>query len=156
MWRVLPSVRGRTSSYAQMERPCNCPPCNPNHSSTAWRPPPPFSHLTSGHLGGRRRAFETHMHLLCACMRACVMYGGGGGGGDGVLMLWRRRLDNAAGSGVHLTPGGLELDEQVLQFGSAVNLRASASVLFPRQLPLEEGEPPLRLQLHRLSLRSIW
>ncbi|GLI67803.1 hypothetical protein VaNZ11_012091 [Volvox africanus] len=66
------------------------------------------------------------------------------------------RLDNAAGSGVHLTPGGLELDEQVLQFGRAVNLRASASVLFPRQLPLEEGEPPLRLQLHRLSLRSIW
>ncbi|GLC46519.1 hypothetical protein PLESTF_000956800 [Pleodorina starrii] len=66
------------------------------------------------------------------------------------------RLDSAAGSGVHLTPGGLEFDEQVVQFGRAVSLRASASLAFPRQLPLEQGEPPLRLQLHRLSLRSIW
>ncbi|PNW86602.1 hypothetical protein CHLRE_02g093350v5 [Chlamydomonas reinhardtii] len=66
------------------------------------------------------------------------------------------RLDNAAGSGVHLTPGGLEFDEKVLRFGDAVSVRASAGVCFPRQLPLQDDEPPLRLQVHRLSLKSIW
>ncbi|KAG2425631.1 hypothetical protein HYH02_015003 [Chlamydomonas schloesseri] len=66
------------------------------------------------------------------------------------------RLDNAAGSGVHLTPGGLEFDEKVLRFGDAVSVRASAAVCFPRQLPLQDDEPPLRLQVHRLSLKSIW
>ncbi|KXZ43100.1 hypothetical protein GPECTOR_102g53 [Gonium pectorale] len=67
------------------------------------------------------------------------------------------RLDSAAGSGVHLTPGGLEFDEQVLRFGTAVSLRASAGVSFPRQLPWSEDDgPPFKVQVHRLSLKSIW
>ncbi|KAG2500554.1 hypothetical protein HYH03_001326 [Edaphochlamys debaryana] len=66
------------------------------------------------------------------------------------------RLDNAAGSGVHLTASGLEFDEQVVRFGSNVSMRASAALNFPRQLPLQEGEPPFELRVHRLSLKSIW
>ncbi|PNH07672.1 hypothetical protein TSOC_005828 [Tetrabaena socialis] len=66
-------------------------------------------------------------------------------------------LDNAAGSGIHLTPGGIEFDEQVLRFGTAVTMRASAGLAFPRQLPIAEGDPhPLKLEVHRLSLKSIW
>lgn len=49
---------------------------------------------------------------------------------------------------------------QVLRFGSAVTLRASAGLTFPRQLPIDwdaEGEAaPFGLRVHRLSLKSVW
>ena len=67
-----------------------------------------------------------------------------------------RRLDNCVGTGVHVTPAGIEFDEQVVALGPNVALRGAAGIQFPRQLPVEEGRNPLNLNVSRLGLKSRW
>ncbi|BBM98212.1 hypothetical protein MPTK1_1g11750 [Marchantia polymorpha subsp. ruderalis] len=62
---------------------------------------------------------------------------------------------NPLGTGVHLTPGGLEFDEHLIRLGEHTKLRLAASVDFPRKFPLEEGEQPVRLRVHRLGLKTL-
>lgn len=63
-------------------------------------------------------------------------------------------LYNPLGTGFHLSPGGLEFDEHVVNIGRNTKLRVAASIDFPRQLPLEEGEQPIRVCINRLGIKS--
>ncbi|KAJ7534089.1 hypothetical protein O6H91_13G079100 [Diphasiastrum complanatum] len=63
-------------------------------------------------------------------------------------------LFNPLGTGFHLTPGGLEFDEHVVQIGKYTRLRVAAAVEFPRQFPVEKGENPLRIEVRRLGLKT--
>lgn len=67
-----------------------------------------------------------------------------------------RRLESQPGSGWHLTPSGLEFDEQLLRFGSNVTMRASAGLVFPRSLPIDPDNDDFGLKVHRLSIKSLW
>jgi len=51
------------------------------------------------------------------------------------------RLDNKAGSGIHVGPSGVEFDERVLA---------------PRQLPVVEGQQLFNWDIHRLGLKTRW
>lgn len=62
---------------------------------------------------------------------------------------------NPLGSGFHLTPGGVEFDEHLIQLGEHTKLRFAATLDFPRKLPLEEGEQPIKLQVHRLGVKTV-
>ncbi|KAL2649705.1 hypothetical protein R1flu_017833 [Riccia fluitans] len=62
---------------------------------------------------------------------------------------------NPLNTGLHLTPGGLEFDEHLIKLGEHTRLRLAASVDFPRKFPLEEGEQPLRLRVHRLGIKTV-
>jgi hypothetical protein len=70
------------------------------------------------------------------------------------------RLDNGAGSGVHLSPGGLEVAERRISLGDNLALRAGATLLFPRPGERERGRAEdagaLRVRVHRLSVKSLW
>ncbi|KAL6753252.1 hypothetical protein V8C86DRAFT_2731791 [Haematococcus lacustris] len=66
------------------------------------------------------------------------------------------RLEQSPGSGLHLTPTGLELDQTSLQFGRNISLRASAGLKFPRGLPIEPDNDDFGLKVHRLSLKTLW
>jgi hypothetical protein len=66
------------------------------------------------------------------------------------------RLDNGVGSGVHLSPGGIEFDERRVALGDGLLLRAGATVLFPRSLPMPRGEEALRVRVDRLSVKTLW
>ncbi|KAI5062034.1 hypothetical protein GOP47_0022573 [Adiantum capillus-veneris] len=63
-------------------------------------------------------------------------------------------LYNPVGTGFHLSPGGLEFDEHVVNIGQHTKLRVAASIEFPRQFPLEEGEQPIRVHINRLGIKS--
>ncbi|GBF90334.1 hypothetical protein Rsub_02440 [Raphidocelis subcapitata] len=70
------------------------------------------------------------------------------------LML---RIDNDIGTGVHLSPSGIEFDERRLALGSTTELRAGATLRFPRSLPIDRDDPDaFKLQVHRLSLKTQW
>ena len=64
------------------------------------------------------------------------------------------RLDNAAGTGIHFGPSGIELDE-ALQLGHSTQARLGGSLYFPRQLPLAEGDG-LHFDVHRLGIKTTW
>jgi hypothetical protein len=66
------------------------------------------------------------------------------------------RLDNGVGSGVHLSPGGIELDERRVVLGDGLALRAGLTCLFPRALPVPRGSEPLRVRVNRLSVKTLW
>lgn len=119
------------------------------------------------------------------------------------------RLDNDVGTGVHLTPTGIEFDERRLTLGNstevssatvaaassdeactvasaparvqpcrystliactscwlhslyvccccAAQLRAGATLRFPRSLPVDRDDPDaFKLAVHRLSLKTLW
>lgn len=65
------------------------------------------------------------------------------------------RLENNVGR-VRLSPTGIDFDERVLPLGKGTSLRAAASVLFPRQIPVPEDQPLLDCRIHRLGLKSVW
>ncbi|CAM6093242.1 unnamed protein product [Calypogeia fissa] len=62
---------------------------------------------------------------------------------------------NPLGSGFHLTPGGVEFDEHLVQLGEHTKLRFAAALQFPRKLPMEEDEQPVRLRVDRLGVKTI-
>ena len=64
------------------------------------------------------------------------------------------RLDNAAGTGIHFGPSGIEMDE-ALQLGQSTQARLGGSLYFPRQLPLAEGDG-LHFDVHRLGIKTTW
>ena len=66
------------------------------------------------------------------------------------------RLDNQAGSGIHVGPSGIEFDERVLALGANAEARFGASVGFPRQLPVVEGQQLFNWDIHRLGLKTRW
>jgi hypothetical protein len=66
------------------------------------------------------------------------------------------RLDNGVGSGVHLSPGGVEFDERRVALGDNLAIRAGATLLFPRSLPMPRGEDALRVRVNRLSVKTLW
>ena len=66
------------------------------------------------------------------------------------------RLDNQAGSGIHVGPSGVEFDERVLALGANAEARFGASVGFPRQLPVVEGQQLFNWNIHRLGLKTRW
>lgn len=49
---------------------------------------------------------------------------------------------------------GLQFEDPTIPFGSFGTMRLAASVDFPRQFPLQEGEQPFRLSINRLGLKS--
>ena len=49
---------------------------------------------------------------------------------------------------------GLEFDEQVVRIGQHTKIRVAATLGFPAELPLEEGEQPVRIRVNRLALRT--
>lgn len=59
------------------------------------------------------------------------------------------RLDNTSGTGIHLSPAGVEFDERVVRLGSGLSLRAAASLRFPRQLPIDRDDNDLGIKVHR-------
>jgi hypothetical protein len=70
------------------------------------------------------------------------------------LML---RVDTDAGTGVHLSPTGIEFDERRLALGDSTEIRAGATLRFPRSLPIDRDDPDaFALQVHRLSLKTRW
>ena len=70
----------------------------------------------------------------------------------------KTRLDNDVGSGVHLSPSGVEFDERRVALGANTEVRAGASLRFPRQLPFDPDDPDanFRLTINRLSLKTLW
>lgn len=66
------------------------------------------------------------------------------------------RMENCIGRAVHLTPSGIDFDEHVFQLGQGTVVRAAGSVLFPRQLPVEEGEQLLNFRVQRFGLKALW
>lgn len=68
------------------------------------------------------------------------------------LML---RLDNRAGSGVHFSPMGVELDERIVGLNDTTSIRVAAGIGFPRQMPMPEGDS-FRCRIHRLGLKTRW
>ena len=75
----------------------------------------------------------------------------------------RLRLVSTGGRGIHLTQDGLELDEQAIKLGeataagvkSASTLRVSAAMQVPREWPIKDEQPLIRLSLNRLALRVV-
>eukprot|EP00775_Hariotina_reticulata_P007043 gene7043-7257_t len=67
------------------------------------------------------------------------------------------RLDNDIGTGIHLTPTGVEFDERRLTLGNSTEVRAGATLRFPRTLPIDRDDPDaFKLHVHRLSLKTLW
>jgi hypothetical protein len=73
------------------------------------------------------------------------------------------RLDNGVGSGVHLSPGGLEFAERRVALGDNLAVRAGATVLFPRpgggaggSYRADADAGALKVRVHRLSVKSLW
>ena len=71
-------------------------------------------------------------------------------------VLHASRFENTIGRHVRLTPSGIDFDEHVFQLGQGTVIRAAGSVLFPRQLPVEEGEKLFNARVQRLGLKSQW
>ena len=67
-----------------------------------------------------------------------------------------RRLDNKAGSGIHIGTSGVEFDERVVALGRNAEARFGATVGFPRQIPVMEGEQLFNWDIHRLGLKTRW
>ncbi|KAG0560580.1 hypothetical protein M758_10G186500 [Ceratodon purpureus] len=63
-------------------------------------------------------------------------------------------LFHPLGTGVHLTPQGVQFDDHVFQLSKFTTMRVAAAVDFPRQFPLQDGEQPFGLRVTRLGLRS--
>lgn len=59
---------------------------------------------------------------------------------------------------LHWNHAGVEFEDPNIPFGQFGTMRLAASVDFPRQLPLQEGEQPFRLRIMRLGLKSriLW
>ena len=62
------------------------------------------------------------------------------------------RLYSPPGSGLQLSPRGVELGDHSLALGADSALRVAACVDLPRSLPLPPGEPPFRLQARRVGV----
>eukprot|EP00877_Chromochloris_zofingiensis_P013305 jgi/Chrzof1/8228/Cz03g02080.t1 len=70
------------------------------------------------------------------------------------LML---RLESDVGTGIHLSPTGIEIEERRLGLGNRAEIRAGATLHFPRQLPIDRDDrEAFRLQVHRLGLKTQW
>lgn len=67
-----------------------------------------------------------------------------------------RRLESASGSGLHLSPTGVEFDERFVQLGSWLSVRAAVGLQFPRSLPIDPESDTIGFKVHRLSLKSLW
>eukprot|EP00898_Chlorokybus_atmophyticus_P006433 jgi/Chlat1/6791/Chrsp51S06488 len=63
-------------------------------------------------------------------------------------------LFNPVGSGIHLTPSGLEFDERIFRLGPGSHLRLGATVDLPREFPLEPGERVWNIAIHRAQLKA--
>lgn len=61
-----------------------------------------------------------------------------------------------AGSGLHLTPTGIEFDEKLVRFSSNLSARAALGFTFPRSLPIDPADENFGFKIHRLSLKSLW
>lgn len=49
---------------------------------------------------------------------------------------------------------GLEFEDPKIPFGQFGTMRLAASVDFPRELPLQDGEQPFRFRIMRLGVKS--
>ena len=58
-----------------------------------------------------------------------------------------RRVDQSLTSGVRVSPNGVDFSYQRLGLGDAVGVRATGTLLFPRELPVVEGDPWLQPRL---------
>lgn len=66
------------------------------------------------------------------------------------------RLDNTVGSGVHISPSGVDFDQRVVRLGKQTSVRFAGHASFPRQIPVPEGTPLLNTQVDRLGLKTAW
>lgn len=75
----------------------------------------------------------------------------------------RLRLVATGGRGIHVTQDGLEFDERMLSLGettaagvkSASTMRLSATAQLPREWPVKDEQPLVRLSLNKLALRVV-
>lgn len=68
---------------------------------------------------------------------------------------FRCRVYSSADRGpVQFSSRGLELAEQSLRLGRDTVLRVAATVDLPREFPLPEDEPPFRVNLDKLAIKS--
>ena len=68
---------------------------------------------------------------------------------------FRCRVYSSADRGpVQFSSRGLELAEQSVRIGRDTVLRVAATVDLPREFPLPEDEPPFRLNLDKLAIKS--
>jgi hypothetical protein len=65
-------------------------------------------------------------------------------------------IDNTVHSGVRLTQSGVEFDGQKTMADGAVRLRGSGVVRFPRELPMEEGQPLVGVDVKNLGIKTRW
>jgi hypothetical protein len=66
------------------------------------------------------------------------------------------RLDNHVGSGVHLSPSGIDFDQRIVTLGQGTSVRFAGHAAFPRQLPVPEGKQLLNWDVDRLGLKTSW
>lgn len=101
-------------------------------------------------LRGKWPLFDTNL-AICARYRLPV---------SSMRTFWESReqlrifLSHRSGRLFHLTPGGLEFEDAKIPVGQFGTMRLAASVDFPRELPLQDGEQPFRLQIMRLGVKS--
>eukprot|EP00798_Chlamydomonas_sp_ICE-L_P016782 gene16782-23058_t len=65
-------------------------------------------------------------------------------------------LDSCAGSGLHMSPTGIEFDEKLLRLGESLSIRGSMGLTFPRSLPVDLENDDWGFKVHRLSLKTLW
>eukprot|EP00955_Chlamydomonas_euryale_P116830 366441-Chlamydomonas_euryale.AAC.28 len=47
------------------------------------------------------------------------------------------RIESAPGSGLHLSPTGVEFDDRLLRLGNRLSVRTAVGMTFPRSLPID-------------------
>lgn len=65
-------------------------------------------------------------------------------------------IDNMHHNGAQLTQAGLEFNYAASLFEGNTQFRAAGLVALPRELPVEEGQPLVGLELKRLGLKASW
>jgi len=86
-----------------------------------------------------------------------IAEGGGGGNPFTPKPVIAAQLVRPAGTGPHLSTGGLEFDETLLRIGQDCALRVAANLDFPREYPASKGSGPrLDVRNFGVKFRKRW
>lgn len=81
---------------------------------------------------------------------------------EGLTNFWRPparfllTIDNTVHKGVRLTQSGVEFDGALSALEGSVRVRGQALLALPRELPVEEGQPLVGLDVNRLGIKTVW
>ena len=57
---------------------------------------------------------------------------------------------------MRISTNGVDFGYRALTLGSTASVRAAGTLLFPRELPVVQGEPWVEWRLQRLGLLANW